>query len=255
MYPKIEIVPVLKDNYSYLIRDRLNVAIVDPGEAEPIRARLVGEGLVPVEIWLTHKHSDHIDGAAELARRYDIPIKGPEEIPRLHARFIAVGNGEVFRFGPLTITAREIRGHTQGHLLYFFDGAVITGDVLFIGGCGRIFDGTSVELYSGIRAHLQNLPAHTRVYCGHEYAEKNLRFALSLEPDNAVIQKQYERVKKLRAKNQLSVPGEIGIERSTNPFLRVESESLREALKRRVGNVPRDPAEVFALLRRLRNEF
>lgn len=257
MYPRIDIVRILSDNYAYLVRDRStkNVAIVDPGEAKPVIDYVTAEKLAPVEIWLTHKHEDHIKGAAFLAEKYDIPVRGPSEIPDIRARFTRIRDGDVFHFGASPVAAHEIRGHTGGHLVYLFNSVALTGDVLFIGGCGRIFEGTAAELYRGIAAHLRDLPAHTRIYCGHDYAVKNLLFALQLEPDNAAIQKQYERMQILASKGQPSVPGEMGIERATNPFLRTGSPSLRAALERRTGTkIPADPEEVFTLLRRLRDE-
>lgn len=254
---QVEIIPTLKDNYAYVVRSRdgKRLAVVDPGESAPVIRHFERTGTQPHEIWLTHKHDDHMAGAPDLARKYDVVVKGPEELPHIHARVETLRDGGRFMFGESQVTVRQIAGHTAGHLVYFMDTIVFTGDVLFPGGCGRIFEGTAKDLFLGIETHLRGLPANTLFYCGHEYAERNMRFALSLEPSNGVIQKQYARVHDCEHERRPSVPGEIGIERAVNPFLRVRSASLREALAEKLGPLPNDPAEVFAMLRSLRNQF
>jgi hydroxyacylglutathione hydrolase len=257
MRPRVEIVPVGQDNYCYLVvrRDGRGAAIVDPGEAEPVRAALAGLGLAPLEIWITHKHADHLAGAAPLAREYDIPVRGPWELPEMATRVHPLADGGGFLFGAAEVRVWEIGGHTRGHLVYLIDGALFTGDILFLGGCGRLFEGTAEELYRGLRDRIMPLPENTLIYCGHEYAERNLRFALEIEPANPNVQRRFSQVKRLREEGRPSVPGELGVEILTNPFLRVDDPALAKALARRHDDVPRDPAGRFAFIRRLRDFF
>ncbi|MEK8023799.1 MAG: hydroxyacylglutathione hydrolase [Candidatus Hydrogenedentota bacterium] len=254
---QVVIIPTLKDNYSYVVRSRdgKHVAVVDPGEAAPLLKHFEETGTRPDEIWLTHKHTDHIGGATDLANKYDVVIRGPDELPRFQARTETIQDGGKFKLGASEVTVRKIPGHTAGHLVYFTEHVVFSGDVLFLGGCGRIFEGSPREMFLGIDTHLRGLPANTLLFCGHEYAERNMRFALTLEPGNPAIQKQFTRVQSCRALGRPTVPGEMGIEQAVNPFLRVRSSSLRRALEAKVGPLPNDPAEVFTILRTLRNEF
>lgn len=257
MYPKVHIVPLREDNYCYLVevRGAPGVVIIDPGVAAPVQASLESLNLRPLEIWLTHKHTDHIGGASELARRYDIPVRGSEEIPNLAVRFLKAPGPGRFLFGAVDVRVVEIPGHTLHHVVYEMDGAVFTGDVLFLGGVGRVFEGTAEAFHEALQKYVATLPDHTRLYCGHEYAERNLRFAMQLEPGNQSVLMQYVQYRARQAEKQPSVPGEIGVERRTNPFLRVNDPLLREALKRRLGSLPPDSAAIFAQLRSLRDQF
>lgn len=257
MRPRVEIVPVGKDNYAYLVarRDCGGAAIVDPGEAAPVRSALARHGLAPLEIWITHKHADHLAGAASLAREYDIIVRGPRELPEMAARVLPLADGERFLFGAAEVGVWEIGGHTRGHLVYLIDGALFTGDVLFLGGCGRLFEGSAEELRRGLRDRIMPLPESTLVYCGHEYTERNLRFALELEPANSNILRRFSQVKRLRDEGRPTVPGELGIELLTNPFLRADDPDLAAALARRHDRPLRAAAEIFAFVRHLRDHF
>jgi hydroxyacylglutathione hydrolase len=257
MYPRVDIVPLLADNYCYFVHERegRGVAIVDPGDAAGVVRALAGKPLRPLEIWLTHKHDDHIAGAAALARRYDVPVRGPVEIPDLKSRFLPLSDGAVFHFGPAEVQVRRVRGHTSEHLVYHVDGALFTGDALFIAGCGRLFEGTAAELHDDLQSVFTRFPDNSRVYCGHEYAEKNIRFALYIEPHNPDVLRQAARICGLARDGRPSVPGELGLERRTNPFLRAHVPEVIEGVKRRTELRSARPDEVFAALRRLRDGF
>ncbi|RMH55966.1 MAG: hydroxyacylglutathione hydrolase [Candidatus Hydrogenedentota bacterium] len=257
MYAQVDIIPVLSDNYCYAVhaRDRSAVALVDPGETQSVMRFLSARRIIPTEIWLTHKHSDHIAGAVPLAQRYGIPVRAPSEVPDLEVRCFQTGEGDRFPFGPTTVEVREVVGHTRGHVVYFVEDIIFSGDALFLGGCGRLFEGTAAEMYESLERVFGTVPDNVRLYCGHEYAEKNLRFALEIEPDNPRVRAQYNYIKGLRAEGRPSVPGEMGRERQTNPFLRTRDRKLIESLKVRKKMETAPGLETFAALRSLRDRY
>ena len=255
MDPRIEIVPTLTDNYSYIVREKSEdaVAIVDPGEADPVMRRLEALQLSPTEIWLTHKHQDHIGGAVRLARKYDLLIRAPSQVPFFDARTTQMNDGDSFSFGSTWVKVFRVAGHTREHVVYLMDRTLFAGDVLFVGGCGRVFEGTAREFYREIERLIGPLSDDVRIFSGHEYAEKNLRFVLEIDPDNHDAACLLGIVRRMRGEGKPAMPTELGRERLINPFLRAREPSLLAALKKRYPDVPDAPADVFAFVRRLRD--
>jgi len=254
----IVVVPCLTDNYAYLLVDASGHAvIVDPSEAEPVLAALRERELEPVGIWATHHHHDHIGGVAGLLAEYPkLEVVGSaydaahKRIPGI-TRALSAGD-------PLWFESRRVRllfvpGHTLGAVAYLCDGAVFSGDTLFSAGCGRIFEGTPEVMQSSL-AKLRALAPDTRLYCGHEYTEKNLQFAQYVEPDNTAIQMRLHQVRELRAAGQPSVPITIEQECAVNPFLRWDTPSVIERA-RGLGAANDSPVEVFAALRRAKDSY
>jgi hydroxyacylglutathione hydrolase len=167
-----------------------------------------------------------------------------------------VADGDKVRIGALEGRVIGIPAHTNGHVAYYFPtlSAVFTGDTMFVGGCGRVFEGKAATMVSSLKK-LAALPDSTQVYCGHEYTEKNLRFALTLEPGNEALKKKHEWSVKARAENKFTVPSTIGDEKKTNPFLRTDSPALRSNLKKRDPSVGDDPIAIFAKARELKDHF
>jgi hydroxyacylglutathione hydrolase len=167
-----------------------------------------------------------------------------------------VADGDQIRIGALEGRVIAIPAHTNGHVAYYFPtlGAVFTGDTMFAGGCGRVFEGKASTMVASLKK-LAALPDSTQVYCGHEYTEKNLRFALTLEPGNQALEKKHQWSLKTRAENKFTVPSTIGDEKKTNPFLRIDSPELRANLKQRDPSVDDDPIAIFAKLRELKDRF
>ncbi len=165
-------------------------------------------------------------------------------------------DGQELVLGGLHARAIFIPAHTRGHLAYYFEeaGAVFTGDTLFAGGCGRLFEGDAAEMKSSLE-RLAALPDPTRVYCGHEYTRSNLEFAATLEPGNAALARRRAEVGEMLAAGRPSVPTTIAIEKATNPFLRSGSDELCASVARQTGATMDDPVEVFAATRRLKDEF
>ncbi len=212
---RVEIIPLLKDNYAYILEDRGAVVVIDPSEAGPIEEALEDRPLAA--IWCTHHHLDHTGGIAELAaQRPGLQVVGSQydlDQARIASQTLGVAEGDSLRVGDASFKVMAVPGHTLGAIAYFGQGALFTGDTLFLAGCGRMFEGTPKQMFASLQA-LAALPTTTHIYCGHEYTQNNLRFAASVEPNNEAIAK---RAGSLRA---LSVPATLAEELQTNPFLR-----------------------------------
>lgn len=231
----IQPVLVLKDNYTWLIHSKQRGAIVvDPGEAAPV-VNALGRG--PLEaILLTHYHRDHTAGAEALKQQYGAEIYGPDNVstPLDHP----VQGGETFQISGIKVQVLSTPGHATGHVSYVLPEvpALFSGDVLFSGGSGRLFDGTAEDLFKSLRLY-DVLPDQTLLCAGHEYTLANMKFIAAQGENSEVFQKRYVEVEFLRNKNKSTLPVSLGVERQTNPFLRASS------------------AEELARLRRLKDEF
>jgi hydroxyacylglutathione hydrolase len=216
-------VPILRDNYAWLLRDSATgaTAIVDPAEAEPVIEALEKAGGRLDMILLTHHHADHIAGVEEVKARFTSVVVGAAaDRYRLPPLDEAVKEGDTIRLGDAVGAVIETPGHTRGQINFFFpDGAVLlSGDTLFSLGCGRLIEGTPAEMFDSLRK-LAALPPDTLVCCGHEYTESNARFALAVDPDNHALHAFVAKVEQLRSAGQPSVPSILGEELKANPFL------------------------------------
>ncbi len=256
---EIELLPVMNDNYVYLLFDPATgtSGVVDPGVAEPVLARLVDLGRGLDWILLTHHHADHTGGLPVLRRETGArAICSRGDVGRIagidSATDVAVGEGDVITFGEEAMHVLETPGHTRGHVSFWMAGeeALFCGDTLFALGCGRLFEGTPEEMWRSL-AKLAALPPTTRVYCGHEYTESNARFALEVDPDNSDLLRRAEEIRELRAHGRPTVPTTVDLELRTNPFLRVNDPAIR----RRLGMEGASEAEVFAELRARKDRF
>jgi hydroxyacylglutathione hydrolase len=256
----ISIVPQLSDNFAYLISDDSSkeCAVVDCAEADKVIKAAERLGLRLVAVLTTHWHPDHSGGNEDIARAIPgLRIYGASaERGRIPALTNPVEDGDTIRIGALEAKVIGIPAHTNGHVAYYFRAleSVFTGDTLFIGGCGRVFEGKAATMVESLRK-LVALPEQTRVYCGHEYTEKNLRFALTLEPNNQALKAKHEWAKKITAEGGFTVPSTIADEKRTNPFLRCDSAELRATLKRADPALSDDPIALFAKARELKDRF
>jgi hydroxyacylglutathione hydrolase len=239
------------DNYIWLIgcRGKPQVAIVDPGDEDPVLDYLTQHHLIPEAILITHHHGDHTGGVKALVERFNIPVYGPahERIPAITTPLV---EGDVVNLSScgLQFHILDTPGHTRGHICYVGQDALFCGDTLFAAGCGRIFEGTPEQMYHSLEK-LRALPDETLVYCAHEYTEANLGFALVAEPENSDTQQRMAQVQGLRAKQQDTVPSLLGEEKRTNPFLRSHIPSLAAAAECFAGHPLTTRAEVFATVR------
>ena len=251
----IHLIPCLKDNYAYLVHepDTNSVAVVDPSEAAPVLEALARHKLKLTHILNTHHHFDHTGGNLELKEKSGEQIIGPRaEAERIPGIDVAVGEGEFATLGLAKAKVFDIPAHTKGHIAFWFevDKAVFTGDTMFAMGCGRLFEGTPAQMWSSL-SKLAELPADTRVYCGHEYTQSNGKFALTLEPGNKDLADRMREVERLRSEGRPTIPSTIGLELKTNPFLRPSSPELRKSLQLENADV----VAVFAETRRRKDSF
>ena len=248
-------IPVLSDNYVYLLHEEESgaCAAVDPAEAEPALSALREEGLTLTHILNTHHHSDHVGGNGRLKAETGCTIVGSRaDASRIPGIDVEVGEGEEFRLGNAVARVFDVPGHTRGHIAYWFenDKALFCGDTLFVLGCGRLFEGTPRQMWASLTA-LRDLPGDTRIYCAHEYTQTNIRFALTVEPDNEALKAIAERVEVCRAKGLSTVPSLMADEMAANPFLRADQGELQRA----VGMEGTDAVDVFAEIRHRKDVF
>jgi hydroxyacylglutathione hydrolase len=253
-------VPQLQDNYAYLIIDEAGrqCGIVDCSEAAKVLAEVNRRGLKLVAVLPTHWHPDHVGGNEDLVRAVPgLRVYGARgEAGRIPAMTDEVDNGDEVAVGPIRGRVIGIPAHTSGHIAYYFPTlkAVFTGDTLFIAGCGRVFEGNADTMMASLR-RLAALPEDTQVYCGHEYTEKNLQFALMLEPNNAALKAKYDWTRKMRAEGKFTVPSTIADEKRFNPFLRTDSPELRANLRKIDPSVGDEAVAIFAKTRQLKDRF
>ncbi len=217
-------VPVLSDNYAWLIHDPDSgeTVALDPGEAAPMLRPAEARGWRISAIWNTHWHPDHVAGNADLKTATGAEVTGPAaEAAKITTLDHGVREGDRVRVGAHEATVIETPGHTAGHVVFHFadDALLFTGDTLFAMGCGRLFEGTAEQMWGNMQ-RLAALPDDTRVFCGHEYTQSNGRYALVAEPDNAAVAERMAVVDRLRAASEPTVPFTLAEERATNPFLR-----------------------------------
>lgn len=253
-------VPAFKDNYLWLIHDGSNAAVVDPGDAAPILQALEQHGLTLTAILLTHHHNDHIGGVQALLDRFDVPVFGPRNdgIAAV-TQPLAEGDRVTVPGLELEFAVLDVPGHTLGHIAYVRTTPglhwLFCGDTLFAGGCGRLFEGTPEQMSASLDK-LAALPEDTEVYCAHEYTLSNLRFAQAVEPGNEALALRMRDESAKRAQDVPTVPSSIGLERSTNPFIRYREPAIAESLVA-AGKLNRGagPVQAFAALREWKNVF
>ena len=247
-------IPAFKDNYIWLLRKGASAVVVDPGDARPVLEVLQREGLTLSSILVTHHHADHQGGVGSLLAHYPAEVYGPatESITGITQ---SLYGGETIRITSLGAEFQivAIPGHTLGHIAYYGSGCLFCGDTLFAGGCGRLFEGTPTQMHDSL-TRLSAFPGQTAVYCGHEYTEANLRFALAVEPGNGVLRERVNEVAAVRAKGKATVPSTIALEKATNPFLRCGEPEVIASAQSRVARAV-EPVDVFAALREWKNGF
>jgi len=245
--------PCLSDNFGVLIHDpgaKLTAAI-DAPSAESVEAALAQTGWTLTHILTTHHHADHTDGNLALKQKTGCTIIGPKaEAQRIPGIDKSVGQGDSFMFGSFKVEVLDTPGHTAGHITYYVPAAKVAfvGDTLFAVGCGRVIEGDMRMMWTSLKK-LIALPPDTAIYCGHEYTQSNIKFALTIEPGNQALQKRAAEVDALRVAGKPTLPTTMALELATNPFLRVASPEIQD----RLAMQGRDDWEIFGEIRERKN--
>lgn len=254
---RVVVVPVLSDNYAYLLIDdsKKIAACVDPAEAHLVLAKAKEEGVQIVAVLTTHHHYDHAGGNEEMAKQVPgIRIYGGR-IDNVAACTDPLEHCDKFNIGAIEVCALHTPGHTRGSICYHCSeatdpqGLVFTGDTLFVAGCGRMFESTPEEFHNSLVKVLGALPAETLVYVGHDYTVKNLQFAVAVETANKNLEQMLAWAKEQKVQRKYTVPSTMRNEWLINPFLRSADDSMRSICP------GCSPVEVFAKLRKQKDNF
>ncbi|GAB1605613.1 hydroxyacylglutathione hydrolase, mitochondrial-like isoform X1 [Argonauta hians] len=231
-------VPMLKDNYAYIIIETRNrtTVVVDPGDAHAVQAALKKADVIPSAVLTTHRHWDHSGGNAHMKRMYpDIKVYGGA-CDRVPGATNTVTDGDLIQYGPLRFKVMSTPGHTVGHLTYLLEGnqfgapdSLFSGDHLFLSGCGRMFECSADVMLKSLDS-LHYLPDDTLVWPGHEYAVQNLKFAIHLNPDNEITRQKLNWAFKQRKKMLPTCPSSLREEKLYNPFLRLSDKVILQSL-------------------------
>ncbi|MCZ3383171.1 hydroxyacylglutathione hydrolase [Kosakonia sp. SOY2] len=246
-------IPAFQDNYIWVLNnDDGHCLIVDPGEAAPVLRALEENQWQPEAILLTHHHNDHVGGVKALRQHFpDVVVYGPEETQDKGTTQI-VKEGDVISVLGHDFSVFATPGHTLGHICFFSSPYLFCGDTLFSGGCGRLFEGTASQMYQSF-CKINALPDDTVICCAHEYTLGNMKFAISILPQDPALNEYYRKVNELRAKNQKTLPVILKNERRINLFLRTEDTDLIDVINQETKL--QHPEERFAWLRSKKDNF
>lgn len=239
MTGKLEVVrvPVLSDNYVWLVHDPASdeTLVIDPAVAEPVLNAAAKRGWTIGQIWNTHWHGDHIGGNAQIVAATGAKVTAPAtEREKIKSADHWVGEADQVKIGAHKARVMSVPAHTAGHIAYHFaeDDIIFVGDTLFAMGCGRLFEGTAEQMFTNM-ARFAQLPGETKVYCAHEYTLSNGKFAAQAEPDNQAVTARLAEVEAMRARGAATVPTSIALEQATNPFMRADT--AEELARRRAA--------------------
>lgn len=251
-------IPALQDNYQHLLvcETTGRAVIIDPADAPLVMHTVKHEGLKLVAILNTHHHWDHTGGNEELVDRLKVPVYcGAGDFARVPRATHAVKEGQAIDLGGrLSLRVMEIPGHTAGQVAFHVANALFVGDTLFVAGCGRLFEGTPAQMFGSL-SKIRRLPLTTQLYGGHEYAVKNLEFALTVEPGNRDLRAKLAQARDLRLQNLSTVPTTLAEELTYNPFLRTQNPEIVMVLSQNGYADLGDEVAVFAALREFKDQF
>ena len=256
---EIHQLPAASDNLVWIAvcTETGSAGAVDGPDAETVITYCKAQGIRLTTILNTHTHPDHIGLNRGLAERHllrQMRVIGAAaralDVPGITER---VADGDRFQLGDAIGEVWMTEGHLNGHISFLVDGVLFCGDTLFGGGCGRLFDGPASKMHASLQ-RFTTLPVETKVCCGHEYTQDNLRFAWMIDRDNSALRDRIQEVWNIRRLGGCTVPFTIGEERATNPFIRVTEPSIRWAVSQEFPSVDtNDPAATLAALREWKN--
>ncbi len=250
---KVTLFPILEDNYVFIAESGGEIAIVDPGDAKPVTHALSKLTATPKIILNTHHHIDHVGGNLELKNKYNLKIYASEyDKDRIPGADELLSGGETIPLGNTSCEVISVPGHTQGHLAYYFkeDQVLFVGDTLFSLGCGRLKEGTPEQMLESLMK-IAGLPDSVKIYCAHEYTQKNADFAAKVDHKNVDLIEYNKHVLNLRNNMQPTIPTLLKTEKLCNPFLR----SSEAAISKYFKIAPPNQLEGFTLLRKYRDSF
>ena len=223
---KVEIIPCLKDNYSYILIDEKNkkTCVIDPSESKPIVNFLEKKKLECNYILNTHHHHDHVGGNLEIKKKYNSKILGfIEDAERIPGIDIKLSDENIWKEDNFEAKIMHIPGHTLGHICFYFykDENLFTGDTLFSLGCGRIFEGTYEQMFNSLQI-IKSFPLDTKIYCGHEYTINNSNFCETYDKNNSYLLKMIEKINIKLKNGEPSIPSTLKDELNCNIFLRAK---------------------------------
>jgi hydroxyacylglutathione hydrolase len=249
---------VLSDNYIFVLHDPIKniAAVVDPAIGEPVLAKVAELGAELVAIFNTHHHGDHVGGNSAIINKFPeaIVYGGEKDRDRIPHQQIFLQAGDQVSFGDRQAKVFFVPGHTYAHIAYYFPptedegGELFCGDTLFAGGCGRLFEGTPTEMLHSLDQFRQ-LPDATRVWCAHEYTIGNLKFAITVDPENLDLRSRMVTAQEMRERGEATVPTTIGLEKLTNPFMRWDAPAIQRSAGIEI------PDRVFARIRGKKDNF
>jgi hydroxyacylglutathione hydrolase len=252
----VHLIPVLRDNYIFLLVDHQEkkAVVVDPAQAQPVLEKVESLGVALTAIWNTHHCWDHVGGNQALKERYPAlkiyasDVDGARK--RIPGQTEKLKHGDTFTFAGEEVQVFFVPGHTLGHIAYWLPQSrhLFSGDTLFGAGCGRLHEGTPSQMQASL-AQFRSLPDETLVWCAHEYTLSNLRFALTVDPDNPDLKERLQTTEAMRAQCKPSIPLHLAEEKRTNPFLRYD----QPALQKSTGEA--DPVNVFTKVRSLKDRW
>ena len=235
---RVEVIPCLQDNYSYLIIDKINntACVIDPSEAKPIINFIEKENINLKYILNTHHHFDHVGGNKDLKKKYNSTVIGyKDDSNRIPEIDILLEDNQIWKAGNFEAKIMHIPGHTTGHICFHFskEKLLFTGDTLFSLGCGKLFEGTYEDMFRSLDK-IKKLPQDTKIYCGHEYTLQNSKFCIEYDPENINLKNKIKEIKKKLENGLPTIPSILKDEMECNIFLRaknVESFSKLRDLK------------------------
>ncbi len=221
------------DNYIYIVHDTNAALAVDPGSAQPVLSYLREHDLLLSAILITHHHGDHTGGVSQLQRETGCTVLGPE-IRGAGNVDTPVNDGDEKDIAGILVRVIAVPGHTKDHVVYYIPALnmVFTGDTMFVAGCGRLFGGSAEEMYDSLQK-IAALGDDVNVYCGHDYTEENLRFALTVEPGNEYVKEKLVKVRDILSQGGYTVPSTIAEEKKTNVFLGASDLNVFAELRRK----------------------
>lgn len=244
------------DNFGYLVHDVATgrTAAIDAPDAKAIKEALHRRGWNLTDLFITHHHTDHVEGIPALKREYGVRVVGPkEEASKILGLDVLVSASDTVSLGETDFLVIETPGHTLGHIVYYDPTGrhLFSADALFSLGVGRMFEGKAGPMWEGLE-ELRALPDDTLIYPGHEYTVANALFALSVDPRNPALSIRAAEVKRMAEAGKFTIPVTLGMERATNPFLRSDQPALAKAMGLAADA---DPAKVFGALRKAKDDF